>query len=94
MATTKTIKQQTTKHGSRRNGGDGDCDGDGDGDRNIEGHSGQCQGRQRQHVNRGNSDGHGGDGCRFLGAANLIEVRKANRQIKNVFHCTCTEYYI
>jgi hypothetical protein len=23
-----------------------------------------------------------------------FEVRKANRQIKNLFHCTCTEYYL
>jgi hypothetical protein len=23
-----------------------------------------------------------------------FEVRKVNRQIKNLFHCTCTEYYL
>ena len=44
----------------------------------------------------GNTDGdsHGGDGCRFLGVANLIEVRKADRPIKDIFRCTCTEYYL
>ena len=30
------------------------------------------------------------DDCRFFYALNLIKVRKENRQIKNVFHCTCT----
>jgi hypothetical protein len=40
MATTTTIKQQSTKRGSKRNGGDGDSDGggggigDGNGDNN------------------------------------------------------------
>ncbi len=26
------------------------------------------------------------------GSFRCFEVRKANRQIKNLFHCTCTEY--
>ncbi len=43
MATT-TIKQQSTKRGNKRNGGDGDGNGngncDGDGDENREGDSG------------------------------------------------------
>jgi hypothetical protein len=34
MATTTTIKQQSTKRGCKRNGGDSDGDGDGDGDEN------------------------------------------------------------
>jgi hypothetical protein len=34
-------------------------------------------GRRRRQGNRRDDDGHGGDGrCRFLGVANLIEVRK------------------
>ena len=73
--------------------GDCDCDGDGDGngDGNSEGDSGQRRGRWRR-----DGDGHGGDCCRFLGVANLIEDRgkEANRQIKDVFRCTCTEYYL
>ena len=28
------------------------------------------------------------------GSFRCFEVRKANRQIKNLFHCTCTEYYL
>ena len=60
------------------NSNSGDGNGDGDGDGD------------------GDSDGrmaNGGDGWRFLGIANLIEVRKANRQVENVLHCTYTAYY-
>ena len=89
MVTTTTIKQQSTKRGNKRNGGDGDGIGDGDG--NSEGDSGRHRGRRRRHGNRGDGDGHGGDGCRFLGVANLIEVRKANCQINNAFR---SEYYL
>ena len=28
------------------------------------------------------------------GSFRCFEVRKANRQIKNLFHCMCTEYYL
>ena len=84
---TTTIKQQSTKCGSERNGGGGDGNGDGDCDGNSEGNSGRRR-RWRRHSNGGDSDGHGGDGCRFLGIANLIEVRKANCQIEEVFRFT------
>jgi hypothetical protein len=87
--TTTTIKQQSTKRGSEKNGGGGD--GDGDSDNNSEGDSGLRQWWQ-QHGNggNGNGNGHGGDGCRFLGIANLVEirVRKVNHQIEKVFRCT------
>ena len=81
MATPTTIKQQSTKSGIKRNGGDGVGNGDGN--------SGGDIGRRRQHGNHGNGDSHGGDGCWFLGIANLIEVRKANRRIENVLCCIC-----
>ncbi len=48
---------------------------------------------RRRHGNRSDGDGHGGDDCKFFLALNLVEVRKANHQIKNIFRCTCTEYY-
>jgi hypothetical protein len=41
MATTTTIKQQSTKRGSKRNGGDGDGDGDEDGGGKSKGDSGR-----------------------------------------------------
>jgi hypothetical protein len=90
MATTTTIKQQSTKCGSKRNCNNGDGDGDG----NSKNDSWGRWGRRRQHGNCGDGDGHGGDGCRFLGVANLIKVRKADRPIKDIFRCTCTEYYL
>ena len=38
---------------------------------------------------RNNGNGHGGEGCRFLGIANnLIKVRKVNHQIGYLFRCT------
>jgi hypothetical protein len=89
MATATTIKQQSTKCGSKRNGGGGDDVNDVNG--HSEGDSGRRRGRRRRHGNRGDGDGHGGDGCRFLGVANLIEVRNANCQINNVFR---SEYYL
>ena len=40
----------------------------------------------------GNGDSHGGDGCSFLGVANLIEARKANHPNEDAFHCTCNHF--
>jgi len=85
MATTTTIKQQSTNRSSKRNGGDGDGDG------NSEGDNRRRWGRWRRHGNRGNGNGHGIDGCRFFWH---FAVRKTNRQIKKLFRCTCTEYYL
>jgi hypothetical protein len=49
MATTTTIKQQSTKRGSKRNGGDGDGDGDSDGDGDGDGDKNRDGRRRRRH---------------------------------------------
>ncbi len=82
-----------------RNGCDGD--GDGNGVENSEGDSGWWRRRRRrQRRERGG----GGDtaiaamatamAVMVAGSFMRFEVRKANRQIKYLFRCTCTEYYI
>jgi hypothetical protein len=59
---------------------------------------------EKAKVKAGDVGGGGGDtaiaatatamAVMVAGSFRRFEVRKANRQIKNLFRCTCTEYYL
>ncbi len=51
---------------------------------------------EKAKVTASDVGGGGGDTAIVMvaGSFRCFEVRKANRQIKHLFHCTCTEYYL
>jgi hypothetical protein len=66
--------------------------------------TGTKTGTEKSKVTAGDVGGGGGDtaikatatamAVMVAGSFRRFEVRKANRQIKNLFRCTCTEYYL
>ena len=99
IATKSSINQQSTKSGSKRNGGSSDGNS-----------NGSAKVKTTAKVTAGGGGGGGGSGgsvhttkvakamamvvmvAGFLGIANLIEVREANHQIENRFHCMTNHF--